>query len=115
VQFYFPPNACLAIQGSANSNFGDLFIFGGLQYYGIVLYAPATNTCSLMKLSGGSQTTLIGTVYTPGSNFNIQGGAQTAVQGQCIVGTAVINGTSGTAITYDPGLAPPAPGAKLIL
>jgi Flp pilus assembly protein TadG len=115
VQFYFPPNACIAIQGSTNSNFGDLFIFGGLQYYGIVLYAPATNTCSLMKLAGGSQTTLIGTVYTPGSNFNIQGGAQTAVQGQCIVGTAVINGTSGTAITYDPGLAPPAPGAKLIL
>ncbi|HVD01780.1 MAG TPA: Tad domain-containing protein [Candidatus Dormibacteraeota bacterium] len=114
VQFYFPPNACLAIQGSTNSNFGDLFIFGGLQYYGIVLYAPSGNTCALMKLAGGSQTTLIGTIYTPTANFNIQGGSHTAVEGQVIVGTASIDGTSGTAITYDPGLAPPAPGAKLI-
>ena len=115
MQFYFPPNNCLSIQGSTNSNFGDLWIFGGLQYYGIVLYAPVNNSCSLMKLAGGSETTLIGTIYTPGANFNIQGGSHTAVQGQVIVGTASIDGTSGTAITYDPGLAPPAPGAKLIL
>ncbi|HEY8680734.1 MAG TPA: pilus assembly protein TadG-related protein [Candidatus Dormibacteraeota bacterium] len=115
VQFYFPPNACLNIQGSTNSNFGDLFIYGGIQYKGIVLYAPATNTCSLMKLAGGSQTTLIGTIYMPSATFNIRGGSHTAVQGQVIVGQAAIDGTSGTAITYDPGLAPPSPGAKLIL
>lgn len=116
IQFYFPPSQCLTIQGSTGgTSFGDLWIFGGLQYEGIVLYAPAGNTCSLMKLAGGSQTTLIGTTYMPTATFDIHGGSHTAVDGQVIVGQSTIDGTSGTAITYDPGLSPPAPGAKLIL
>jgi Flp pilus assembly protein TadG len=114
VQFYFPPSQCLAIQGSG-STFGDLFIFGGRQYLGIVLYAPPSNTCSLMKLAGGSQTSLIGTTYMPGATFDVTGHAHSAVVGQVIVNQAKVDGTTGTAITYDPDLAPPAPGAKLIL
>lgn len=115
VQFYFPPSQCLAVQGSTGSTFGDLYIFGGIQYKGIVIYAPATNTCSSMKLAGGSSTTVIGTIYMPGAALNIRGGAQTSVSGQVIVGSATIDGTSGTAITYNPALSPPAPGARLIL
>ena len=113
VQWYFPASQCLAIQGV--TSFADVWIYGGLQYHGIVIYAPPANTCQLFKVAGGSQTTLIGTIYAPNGGFNIRGGSHTAVQGQVIVGTAAIDGTSGTAITYDPGLAPPAPGAKLIL
>lgn len=115
VQFYFPPSQCMQVQGSTGSGFGDFFVFGGRQYLGIVIYAPPQNTCSLMKLAGGSETTFIGTIYMPGATFDITGGAHSAVVGQVIVNQAKIDGSTGTAITYDPSLAPPAPGARLIL
>lgn len=115
VQWYFPPNQCLNVQGSTGGTYGDAFIFGGRQYLGIVLYAPPQNTCSSMKLAGGSETTLIGTIYMPSASFSVTGGAHSAVVGQVIVSQAQIDGSSGTAITYDPSLAPPAPGARLII
>ncbi|GAC1658312.1 MAG: hypothetical protein NVS9B1_17930 [Candidatus Dormibacteraceae bacterium] len=115
VQFYFPPSQCFTVTGPPGGAAGDLYIFGGIQYRGIALYAPAGNTCQLMKLAGGSSTTIIGTIYMPTAQFEIHGNSSTAVSGQVIVGQAIIDGTSGTAITYNPGLSPPAPGARLII
>jgi hypothetical protein len=114
VQFYLPASQCISVQGSVNSNFGDLYIFGGRQYRGIVLFAPTTNTCGNNKLDGGSSSTLIGTIYLPNASLEIAGHSDTAVSGQVIIGTGKIDGTAGVAITYNPALSPPPPGARLI-
>lgn len=118
VIFYFPTaGSCYSIQGPPAGGSGDLYIFGGLQYRGITMFAPGNpapgNTCTT-QLAGGASTTIIGTIYMPAANLTIYGNSSTAVSGQVIVGTATINGTSGTAITYNPGLSPPAPGSRLI-
>ena len=118
VIFYFPTTGnCFSIQGPPANGSGDLYIFGGLQYHGITMYAPGTptpgNTCTT-KLAGGASTTIIGTIYMPAATLTVYGNSSTAISGQVIVGSAVIDGTSGTAISYNPGLSPPAPGARLI-
>ena len=114
VIFYFPTSgSCYSIQGPPAGGSGDLYIFGGLQYRGITIYAPPTNACTT-KLAGGASTTIIGTIYMPAASLTVYGNSSTAISGQVIVGSATINGTSGTAITYNPALSPPAPGSRLI-
>jgi hypothetical protein len=114
VIFYFPTTgSCYSIQGPPAGGSGDLYIFGGLQYRGITIYAPSTNTCSTL-LAGGASTTIIGTIYMPAASLTVYGNSSTAISGQVMVGSATIDGTSGTAITYNPALSPPAPGSRLI-
>lgn len=108
VQFYFPAGSCF----SQNAQ-GATAVFSGEQYNWIVIYAPAANTCS-ESLNGGSATQYIGTIYTPGANWTINGGNRAPLAGQVICYTASISGASGTGIDFNPNYSPAPPAARLI-
>ena len=119
VQFYFPPNACISQQGN-----GSTYAFSGYQYNWIVLYAPGNtsppspptpNSCSGNTLTGNSATTFIGTIYMPTASITVNGSNRAPVAGQVIVYNALIDGSAGVAIAYNPAVAPAPPAARLIL
>jgi Flp pilus assembly protein TadG len=120
VQFYFPPNACFNQEGN-----GGAIVYSGYQYNWIVLFAPGNtspptpptpNSCSGNNLSGNSATQFIGSIYMPAGSITINGSsAKAPVAGQVICYNALIDGSSGVAIAYDPDVAPAPPAARLIL
>jgi len=119
VQFYFPPNACIDQEGG-----GATYVFSGYQYNWIVLFAPGNtvppnpptpNSCSGNKLTGNSTTTFIGTIYFPTGSITINGSNRAPVAGQVIVYNALIDGSAGVAINYNPAVAPAPPAARLIV
>ncbi|HEX6349526.1 MAG TPA: pilus assembly protein TadG-related protein [Candidatus Dormibacteraeota bacterium] len=119
VQFYFPPNACINQQGN-----GSTYIFSGYQYNWIVLFAPGNtsppspptpNSCSGNTLTGNSTTTFLGTIYFPTGSITINGSNKAPVAGQVIVYNALIDGSAGVAINYNPAVAPAPPAARLIV
>ena len=119
VQFYFPPNACIDQEGN-----GATYVFSGYQYNWIVLFAPGNtpppnpptpNSCSGNNLTGNSTTTFLGSIYLPAGNININGNNKAPVAGQVIAYNALIDGSAGVAITYNPDMAPAPPAARLIL
>jgi Flp pilus assembly protein TadG len=108
VQFYFPAGSCF----SQNSQ-GATYVFSGVQYNWIMIYAPASNTCS-PSLNGGASTQYIGTIYTPGMNWTINGGDRSPLAGQVICYTARITGSSQAGIDFNPNYSPVPPAARLI-
>jgi hypothetical protein len=120
IQFYFPPNACFNQAGN-----GGAVVYSGYQYNWIVVFAPGNtspptpptpNSCAGNNLSGNSATQYKGTIYLPAGSITINGSsAKAPVAGQVICYNALINGSSGVAIGYDPDLAPAPPAARLIL
>ena len=120
IQFYFPPNACFNQQGN-----GGAVVYSGYQYNWIVVFAPGNtspptpptpNSCAGNNLSGSSATEFKGTIYLPTGSITINGSAAKApVAGQVICYNALIDGSSGVAIGFDPNLAPAPPSARLIL
>ena len=119
VQFYLPPNACITQHGN-----GSTYVFSGYQYNWIVLFAPGNtpppspptpNSCSGNLLNGNSTTTFIGTIYLPTGSITINGSNRAPVAGQVIVYNALIDGSAGVAINYNPAVAPAPPAARLIV
>ena len=108
VQFYFPAGSCMTQNAQ-----GATYVFSGEQYNWIVIYAPASNTCS-NKLDGGASTQYIGTIYTPGQNWTINGGNRSPLAGQVICYTAKISGSAAVGIDFTPNYAPAPPAARLI-
>src|SRR3989442_12519978 len=76
VQFYFPNGSCF----SQNSQ-GATYVFSGVQYNWIVIYAPAANTCAA-TMNGGAPTPYIGTTYTPGVECTIGAGDRSPLPGR---------------------------------
>jgi hypothetical protein len=111
VQFYLPASQCL----SQNST-GATYVFGGKQYNWIVIYAPPGNVCPNPgnKLNGGSATQFIGTIYTPGSNWTINGGNRAPLAGQVICWQATISGGATVGIDFNPNYGPAPPAARLV-
>jgi len=119
VQFYFPPNACIDQEGQ-----GATYVFSGYQYNWIVLFAPGNtpppspptpNSCAGNTLTGNSTTTFLGSIYLPAGDITINGNNKAPVAGQVIAYNALIDGSAGVAITYNPDMAPAPPAARLIL
>ena len=119
VQFYFPPNACIDQEGG-----GATYVFSGYQYNWIAIFAPGNtppptpptpNSCAGNNLSGNSTTTFIGSIYLPAGNITINGSSKAPVAGQVIAFNALIDGSAGVAISYNPDVAPAPPAARLIL
>jgi hypothetical protein len=108
VQFYFPAGSCL----SQNSQ-GATYVFAGEQYNWIVIYAPASNTCA-NSMNGGASTQYIGTIYTPGADWDINGGDRSPLAGQVICYTASVSGAGAVGIDFNPNYAPAPPAARLI-
>ena len=108
VQFYFPNGSCF----DQNSG-GATYVFSGVQYNWIVIYAPAANTCS-PSLNGGASTQYIGTIYTPGMNWTINGGDRSPLAGQVICYTAFVSGSAEVGIDFNPNYSPVPPAARLI-
>src|SRR5882672_245761 len=108
VQFYFPTGSCLC----QNSQ-GATYVFAGEQYNWIVIYAPAANTCS-NSMNGGASTQYIGTIYTPGADWTINGGDRSPLAGQVICYTASVSGAGSVGIDFNPNYAPAPPAARLI-
>jgi hypothetical protein len=108
VQFYFPDGSCMTQNAQ-----GATFVFGGEQYNWIVIYMPSTNTCS-NTLNGGSATQYIGTIYTPGASWKINGGNRAPLAGQVIVFSATVKGAASVGIDFNPNYAPAPPAARLI-
>lgn len=108
VQFYFPNGSCM----TQNSQ-GATYVFAGEQYNWIVIYAPASNTCS-NTMNGGASTQYIGTIYTPGQNWTINGGNRSPLAGQVICYTAKVAGSAAVGIDFNPNYAPAPPAARLI-
>lgn len=112
VQFYYPPNACYDLEGS-----GGLMLFSGFQFDWIGFFAPGNptpNTCASDNLQGSANTQIIGSIYTPASIVTIAGGSTAPLAGQVIVYNAVIDGSGGVAIDYNPDILPAPPAARLI-
>ena len=108
VQFYFPNGSCM----DQNSQ-GATYVFAGEQYNWIVIYAPASNTCD-NTLNGGASTQYIGTIYTPGQNWTINGGNRSPLAGQVICYTAKVTGSGAVGIDFNPNYSPAPPAARLI-
>jgi Flp pilus assembly protein TadG len=108
VQFYFPNGSCL----DQNSQ-GATYVFAGEQYNWIVIYSPASNSCS-NNLNGGASTQFIGTIYTPGADWSINGGNRSPLAGQVICYTAFVSGSAEVGIDFNPNYAPAPPAARLI-
>jgi hypothetical protein len=108
VQFYFPAGACLDQQSQ-----GATYVFSGEQYNWISIYMPASNTCS-NSMNGGSSTQYIGTIYTPGANWSINGGNRSPLAGQVICYTASVSGGGAVGIDFNPNYSPAPPAARLI-
>ncbi len=116
VQFYFPPSPPSAVIGGScmtQNAQGATYVYSGIQYNWIIIYAPAANTCP-NKLNGGASTQYIGTIYTPGAGWTISGGSRTPLAGQVICYTAIFQGNAGVGIAYNPNYAPVPPAARLI-
>jgi hypothetical protein len=108
VQFYFPNGSCM----SQNAQ-GATYVFGGEQYNWIVIYMPAGNTCA-NTLNGGSHTQYIGTLYSPGASWTINGGNIAPLAGQVIVFSAKVAGGATVGIDFNPNYSPAPPAARLI-
>ena len=108
VQFYFPAGSCMTQNAQ-----GATYVYSGIQYNWIIIYAPAANNCP-NKLNGGASTQYIGTIYTPGASWTISGGSRTPLAGQVICFTATFQGNTGVGIDYNPNYAPAPPAARLI-
>jgi Flp pilus assembly protein TadG len=108
VQFYMPAGSCI----NQNAQ-GATYVFSGEQYNWIVIYQPAANTCS-NSMNGGSATQYIGTIYTPGADWTINGGNRAPLAGQVIVYTATVSGGASVGIDFNPNYAPAPPAARLI-
>ncbi len=115
VQFYFGPSDCFDQNGN-----GYTHVFSGEQYNWIVIYqlpavAPAVAPlCSPNKLDGNALTQYIGTIYTPSSNWEIQGSDKAPLAGQVICYSAVVTGSGQAGIDFNPNYAPAPPAARLI-
>jgi hypothetical protein len=108
VQFYFPAGSCM----SQNSQ-GATYVYAGEQYNWIVIYAPPANTCN-ETMNGGASTQYIGTIYTPGANWTINGGDRSPLAGQVICYTASVSGAGAVGIDFNPNYSPAPPAARLI-
>ena len=107
VQFYFG-SACF----SQNSQ-GATYVFSGEQYNWISIYSPASNGCS-NSLNGGASTQFIGTIYTPGAAWSINGGDRSPLAGQVICYSATVSGSAAVGIDFNPDYSPAPPAARLI-
>ena len=108
VQFYFPNGSCF----NQNSG-GATYVYSGVQYNWIVIYAPTSNTCAA-TMNGGASTQYIGTIYTPGMNWTISGGDRSPLAGQVICYTAKVAGGGQAGIDFNPNYSPVPPAARLI-
>jgi hypothetical protein len=117
VQFYMPIGSCLDQNGG-----GYTHVFSGEQYNWIVIYQqsgplaipPNAPTCSPNKLDGNALTQYIGTIYSPSSDWIIQGSDKSPLAGQVICSTATVTGAGQAGIDYNPNYAPAPPAARLI-
>jgi hypothetical protein len=108
VQFYFPNGSCI----NQNAQ-GATYVYAGEQYNWIVIYSPASNNCS-DSMNGGASTQYIGTIYTPGADWTINGGDRSPLAGQVICYTAKVSGAGQAGIDFNPNYAPAPPAARLI-
>jgi len=108
VQFYFPNGSCMTQNAQ-----GATYVFSGEQYNWIVIYSPPANTCN-NTLNGGAATQYIGTIYTPGANWTINGGDRSPLAGQVICYTASVSGSGAAGIDFNPNYSPAPPAARLI-
>jgi hypothetical protein len=69
------------------------------------LLAPA-NTCD-DTINGGASTQYIGTIYTQGANWTINGGDRSPLAGQVICYTASVSGAGAVGIDFNPTTHPP--------
>jgi Putative Flp pilus-assembly TadE/G-like len=115
VQFYMGPGDCVDQNGG-----GYTHVFSGEQYNWIVIFqapvvAPTVPPlCSPSKLNGNALTQYIGTIYTPSSNWEIQGSDKSPLSGQVICWVATVTGSGQAGIDYNPNYAPAPPAARLI-
>jgi Flp pilus assembly protein TadG len=112
------PGAVVLLMGGAASpcislNGGeDIYIFSGYQYQRSVLYEPGPeqssqpNTCANNKINGAGLTSLIGVIYMPAANVQINGNSQyqATIAGGVVAWTASMVGTGNVAIIADPTL-----------
>lgn len=108
VQFYFPAGSCMSQQSQ-----GATFVYSGEQYNWIIIYAPPSNNCA-SNLNGGAYTQYIGTMYTPGESWSINGGDRSPLAGQVICSTASVSGAAAVGVDFNPNYAPAPPAARLI-
>ena len=108
VQFYLPAGSCITQNAQ-----GATYVFAGIQYNWIVIYQPAANTCS-NSMNGGASTQYIGTIYTPGASWSLNGGNRAPLAGQVICATASVSGGASVGIDFNPNYSPAPPAARLI-
>jgi hypothetical protein len=115
VQFYMGPTDCVDQNGG-----GYTHVFSGEQYNWIVIYQlpavlPAVAPfCNPNHLLGNALTQYIGTIYTPSSNWTIQGSDKSPLSGQVICWVATVTGSGQAGIDFNPNYAPAPPAARLI-
>jgi Flp pilus assembly protein TadG len=106
VVFYVPSGGCIDLHGGADS-----YLFSGYQYGRTLIFEPGPiqsatpNTCS-NTINGNGFTSLIGIVYAPAANVQVNGSNsyQATIAGGVIAWTATITGNGAVAITADPTL-----------
>jgi hypothetical protein len=111
-----PIGSCVDQNGN-----GYTHVFSGEQYNWIVIYQvsgplpipPNGSTCS-NGLRGNALTQYIGTIYSPSSDWVIQGSDKSPLSGQVICSTANVTGAGQAGIDYNPNYAPAPPAARLI-
>lgn len=82
-------------------------------YNGIIIWSSTTGG-NAVKIAGGGNVDLRGTIYAPRGTARIAGTAGGTVHGQVVAKNIVFEGTSGTAVVFDSNLAPDTPGPILV-
>ncbi len=92
---------------------GEVYLASSPLYNNIVIWS-ADCANDAVKIAGGNSVTIYGTIYAPCGTTRIAGNATGLVHGQVVAYDIVFEGTSGTAVVYDPSHAGEVPGPALV-
>lgn len=108
VCFVLPSPASFDVQSGATVSF-----YSDKDLYNNILIWSSTSG-DAVKISGGANVNLWGTIYTANGNSRIAGTAGGTVHGQVVARNIILEGTSGSAVVYDGSMAADVPGPSLV-
>lgn len=92
---------------------GEVHLSSSPDYNNILIWS-ADCANDAVKIAGGNSVTIYGTIYAPCGAVHVAGNATGLVHGQVVANNIIFEGTSGTAVVYDPAYAAEIPGPALV-
>ncbi|MBI2954088.1 MAG: hypothetical protein HYY30_07225 [Chloroflexi bacterium] len=107
---------CFVLDDGATFNIqanSGVYLYSGPAYNNIIIWS-ADDSQNAVKIAGGNDVTLLGTLYVPKGTARLAGSATGTVRGQVVADNIILEGTTGTTVVYDPNNAAETPGPALV-